>query len=147
MLNVTVKRSRWLHGTGAGSLLEDGKMCCLGFACREVGLKPKEIRGHGMPADTMADLICDKSISKKREKTLLEKLKGLLDVSVATQHEDAYIDSSKVADTLSGINDNEITKDFQEKPKGWTGRFTEANREKLIKKYGLNAGIKFKFVD
>ena len=58
ILRVVVKASRWYRGRGScGSALrreQDGKQCCLGFACRASGLRAREIEGEGMPRD-----LCD----------------------------------------------------------------------------------------
>lgn len=47
MLNVVVKRSKWLRGEGSdrSRLLRpsDGKMCCLGFVCLVAGATPDKI--------------------------------------------------------------------------------------------------------
>lgn len=48
---VRVSRKRWGRGEkGGGQLLDShGKMCCLGFACRQVGLKVADIKKAGLP--------------------------------------------------------------------------------------------------
>lgn len=55
MLKVTIDRSRWLRGEGpARSFLlreEDGKMCCLGFACIAAGCAPEELAGEKTPGE------------------------------------------------------------------------------------------------
>lgn len=48
--SLTISRRRWLRG-GGGSLLENGKMCCLGFGCRAAGVPAKSIDGLGLPND------------------------------------------------------------------------------------------------
>lgn len=43
MKKFTVRRSKWLRGEDAGSLLNDaGKMCCLGFAVNQICRVPKK---------------------------------------------------------------------------------------------------------
>lgn len=53
MINVTVRRSRWLRGEGStySSLYrsEDGRMCCLGFACEALGYQVEDIRDISSP--------------------------------------------------------------------------------------------------
>ena len=50
-MKLTINRKRWLRGDGSSMLLRsaDKKMCCLGFYCRAVGFKPREIRDLGTP--------------------------------------------------------------------------------------------------
>ncbi len=49
---VTIKRSKWLRGTGEGCLLDDkGKMCCLGFLAREAGFSSDEILNKQQPQE------------------------------------------------------------------------------------------------
>lgn len=47
LIEVTIDRKKWLHGEGTtkSKLLRksDGKMCCIGFTCLAVGLKPQNI--------------------------------------------------------------------------------------------------------
>lgn len=52
--HVTIDRKKWFRGDGGlkSSLrLPGGKQCCLGFACRALGLKAKQILNRGMPSD------------------------------------------------------------------------------------------------
>lgn len=50
MKKLIINRKRWGTGKDGGSLLgSNGKMCCLGFACRQVGFKPSEIKRRAMP--------------------------------------------------------------------------------------------------
>lgn len=46
-----VNINKWLRGTGCGTLLERGKMCCLGFAEIQCGAEPKDIQPHYEPSD------------------------------------------------------------------------------------------------
>jgi hypothetical protein len=52
---IVVDRRKWLRGDGAG-WLRDGRnrrMCCLGFAMRQIGhCSAKSLTNRGMPADT-----------------------------------------------------------------------------------------------
>lgn len=52
-LKVVIDRQRWLRGEGSDrSLLlreGDGKMCCLGFVCRAVGMGEADIVNQGAP--------------------------------------------------------------------------------------------------
>jgi hypothetical protein len=59
-MDIIVKKKKWSRGNypnfkcggNGGNLLngDDNKMCCLGFACRQLGLKPKDIMDVGMPS-------------------------------------------------------------------------------------------------
>ena len=54
--SLKISKRRWLRGGGQeGSALletrENGKMCCLGFACRAMGIGRKDILGVCMPGD------------------------------------------------------------------------------------------------
>jgi hypothetical protein len=53
MKKLVINRKKWLRGPDRDSMLLDdhGRMCCLGFAARQLcGAKPKDIRGHSSPA-------------------------------------------------------------------------------------------------
>lgn len=54
MEKLTIDRSKWLRGEGAGDsyLLRerDGKMCCLGFWCLVKGLTAEQITGRTTPS-------------------------------------------------------------------------------------------------
>lgn len=61
-LTVTVKRKRWLRGEDESALLWEAghnanRMCCLGFACRQIGLTRRDILGIGAPCDTPLGVI------------------------------------------------------------------------------------------
>lgn len=91
---LVIDRKKWGRTATGGNLLNnEGKMCCLGFQCRAVGFKPKEIRGKGMPADV--------DVSAKR----LQKVAWLVDGSEGN--------STVVAEKLALINDDWDTTDKQ----------------------------------
>lgn len=51
-LTVVVKRKRWYRGRACGSKLlrsSDNTMCCLGFACRQIGVPRSLILNVGSP--------------------------------------------------------------------------------------------------
>lgn len=49
---ITINRKRWLRGTGDGFLRNgSGKQCCLGFVCRDFGMKARDIFDHALPDD------------------------------------------------------------------------------------------------
>lgn len=55
-MKVVVDRKTWLRGEGGeNSYLkrDDGKMCCLGFACVQAGLDKDDIAGRYSPADVI----------------------------------------------------------------------------------------------
>lgn len=48
-IKVTVDRKKWYRGQSheySKLLLDNGKMCCIGFLARELGCKPKETRNQ-----------------------------------------------------------------------------------------------------
>lgn len=54
LLKVVIDRAKWLRGTGNGTLLRDqpgkpdiGKMCCLGFVAKAVGMSDEQITERG----------------------------------------------------------------------------------------------------
>lgn len=51
-MKVTIDRSEWLRGEGAGVLYRptDGKRCCLGFALKERGIDDETMSMVGLPA-------------------------------------------------------------------------------------------------
>lgn len=54
-VDVVVDRKTWLRGEGSYSSFllrpNDGKMCCLGFACKALGLRDHEIELVGEPCE------------------------------------------------------------------------------------------------
>ena len=74
-LKVKVSRRRWWRGHGPGfgkNYLRntDGKMCCLGFACRVFGARSKDIVGQGMPRDVDTDLFIGTPLGNDKQITL-----------------------------------------------------------------------------
>ncbi len=52
LIKVVIERSKWLRGTGDGTLLDDnGCKCCLGFLGKVCGYTDKDIKRKGTPAD------------------------------------------------------------------------------------------------
>ena len=51
MKQLVIKRRRWLRGTGGGTLYRRGKMCCLGFYLRSLGMPPKVLKLGDMPCE------------------------------------------------------------------------------------------------
>lgn len=87
-VTVVIDRRKWCRGVDAGNSglrLKDGKQCCLGFACRVLGVKAKDILLQPMPSDL-----------------LIENLNGLTD-----QYKDDTVFSIKAA----AINDNPAISD------------------------------------
>lgn len=125
MLNVTVRRRRWLRATPTnnGSLSsyllqhegEGNKMCCLGFVCRAAGLGPSDIRGESSP-ETLFDT------RKEYPKAIQKLLKR-----------DTYPTNSRTCEALMEANDSH--------------RLTAGKREARVKMLGKKVGINFSFVD
>jgi hypothetical protein len=84
LISLRIDRKRWCRGgiNGDASLLNgEGAMCCLGFACKKLGLTPKQINNVGLPAD-----VADRS-----------KLGLLVNTKGGTR---------KLAQDAAGLNDN-----------------------------------------
>ena len=66
MKKFTVKRSKWLRGTGNGKLLNlQGKMCCLGFAVNQICRIPKKkLLREWSPLDVVKDTLRDGVFTK-----------------------------------------------------------------------------------
>ena len=60
-MKLVINREKWYRGAGSyeSKLLRpsDGKMCCLGFYCMELGYKKEQISGAGTPASSFLDPI------------------------------------------------------------------------------------------
>lgn len=60
LIKVVIDRKRWYRGKGdlGNSMLRtpSRKQCCLGFACRVLGAKAKDILGKAMPDDVSDDI-------------------------------------------------------------------------------------------
>lgn len=119
---LKIKRRTWYRGHLAYSFLrrvEDNKMCCLGFYCKHVGYKKKEILGVSVPEE-----LADKHSNR---------LKGLL-------HADGS--HTYITENLLTINDFEIDKNTKNtvllsRKNGNTYSVeinSEADRERLIQK-------------
>jgi hypothetical protein len=53
-VKFTVSRETWIRGGDDITRLlrpRDGKMCCLGFVCEQLGVPRDELRDRGAPAD------------------------------------------------------------------------------------------------
>lgn len=114
-MRVKVSRRRWGTGKLGGYLLagpEDGpgagKMCCLGFACRQIGLSASAIKSHTMPVDLV-----------KHDDLLIKK-------GLCVRSEDGYLRNSTLAARAAEINDQD----------GLTRREREQKLRKLFKAHG-----------
>lgn len=55
-MKLIIDRSKWLRGTGDGTLLDhEGKMCCLGFFARACGYNDDQIVAHADPTQMMSE--------------------------------------------------------------------------------------------
>lgn len=75
---VRVSKRRWLRGIpGESSLLLGTKMCCLGFAARQLGQKAKDIAGVSMPGemaeDRMTSAMCESPFVRAIQDTLNQR--------------------------------------------------------------------------
>lgn len=90
-MKLVIDRARWIRGTMDSFLLRhDGKMCCLGFLSRAVGLPEAEIR-HRLTPVSLTDEQC---------KTYPEWLRPHLDPLMPNVRR-----NSIVAHDLMGVND------------------------------------------
>lgn len=48
-IEVLIDRRKWYRGGNSQLRLLNGKQCCLGFACRVLGAKAKDILNEGLP--------------------------------------------------------------------------------------------------
>jgi hypothetical protein len=75
----TIKDSLWIHADENGNsmrsalLLDNGKMCCLGFYARSCRLKPRQILDIADPA-TLAD--DGEALPEQFERTTIKRLKN-----------------------------------------------------------------------
>lgn len=80
MLNGTIKefkviRAKWLRGSDSELLDENGKMCCLGFVCSQLGISKELLQDKDNPyeiklllpylTDYYHSMIVDSSLSKE----------------------------------------------------------------------------------
>src|SRR2546425_7116102 len=125
MFKVVIDRKKWGRGDGEGygSLLDPNthKMCCLGFACRAVGAKPKELRNLSYPSDLYETW---NEETYNYERSFPKEFKGL---------SGKKLNDSQICRLLALANDN--------------GKITDAVREKRIKTLGKKARINFTFVN
>lgn len=129
---LIIDRSRWMRRSSekdpSGLLLDpsSGKMCCLGFYCKSLGLKEEEISCIGMPAD-LDKVDLDKSwlIQKDFNDEYYDSDEDICD-------EFLYRDSLN-ANLLAGINDNP--------------NFSDEEKERKIKEIFRQNGVEVEFVD
>lgn len=148
MLEVTVRRSEWLRGKDSvshdatetqpaygGSFLyreDDGKKCCLGFACLAAGLSIQQIKGVPTPG----------SVARKLQDKFPKELSGLVEYNDGTRHLYSLIDSG-ICTALMSDNDRMWHSAFGDAD----SEYTDAEREAYLTKMGLEVGIKFTFID
>lgn len=85
-MKVIVDRKRWLHGEGRDgfSVLyreEDGKMCCIGFACVEAGMTIDQITN----VTTLAALPTDIKIPESLKPLISTKVSEPYNSTVAAR--------------------------------------------------------------
>lgn len=121
---LKINRQKWGTGDAGGKLLnaDNNKMCCLGFFCRQAGVRAKDIEGEGMPAD-----IC---MSEFGTSKLKPSQRPLFDTIVNSRNQ-----NRKVATKLAGVNDSTAPK-FTKNP---------AARESRIKELFGSVGVKVVF--
>lgn len=120
MLDVTVKRSEWLHGGEPSALYRDGRRCCLGFAGLACGLTDKDINYVLTPAGFAFDEGDPRIVHNK----FLKGLPALISPTGA---------DSAICVQLMDINDSRDISD--------------EDQEAQLTELGKEAGINFTFVD
>ena len=62
LTTLVIDRRKWLRGTNDGTLLNtEGKMCCLGFACRKIGIAKDKLLDGTMPLTSVIEHKVDES--------------------------------------------------------------------------------------
>ena len=100
LIPLTINRNKWARGgyNGDSMLLNtESNMCCLGFACRALGVSAKTIKQVAMP-DSLANRAAQPSYTAKKL--------GRLVVS-----EDEGYGNSNPTDDAQSINDDEDISD------------------------------------
>lgn len=88
MIKVVVDRKKWYRGKGSdssGLLLNNGKMCCIGFLARRLGCKPREIRDR--PTLMMVDRLA--------VTLLLDKYRDIIDDAYQTNDDQEIDDKAR----------------------------------------------------
>ena len=102
-MKVSVSKKRWGRGMTGGSLLgttqrNKGKMCCLGFACRQLGIRASVMAGVGYPVTLFHRALTARERTVLRQSPLLGGCYG------------TTMDSS-LARRAALINDNAVLTD------------------------------------
>lgn len=110
-MKVKVSRRKWTRGGlfDTGLLVEkgelgEGRMCCLGFACLQMGVRRKVLTGLAMPDDI---LLADETTYNGVEAT--EKEKQLVRKSALIAKNGKK--NSKLTERAAAINDNDYMPD------------------------------------
>lgn len=132
-MKVKVSRRKWARGNmgrnGSALLIEEGpakgKMCCLGFACVQLGIRKNTIQGRGMPQSIIVtpepESYYGGTAASDKELAILKKsplVRGRY--------------NSALASKAASINDHP--------------RLTEPQREKLLKDLFRSKGHSIVFV-
>jgi len=114
LIPLTINRSRWVRGNkgGMSSLLnEQDNMCCLGFACRKLGLTREAIDDRPAPDD----IASDDAISDTRFNYLLDKLSPLVRVTRSTGQR--KMTNRAATDAAMEINDDTLISEEEREKK------------------------------
>ena len=126
---LIIDRKKWYRGKGCDEsqlYKSSGKMCCLGFACKQLGgLKTCHINGINTP-----QAVADRLDAKSRAALLDTPLSFLFTPYV---HDVVDVVNSNECNNLMNINDNMECLDV--------------DRESLIKKIFKQNHIKVKFIN
>lgn len=130
MLKVTVDRTRWLRG-GNGTLLErgTGKMCCLGFVCKQVGLEDSTIQNQADPQELYQSSM-DFEDGEETENEKTDFLRKKLGAEVKLLR---YSSNTEVCERLISTND--------------MANIDDSERERMLIELAEEAGIEFSFIN
>ncbi len=125
MIKVQIDRKTWLRGVGSNDSVykvrlrtEEGEQCCLGFVCKKLGLKNKDILDVGRPGH----LVRYDNFAQRNAK---EKLTPVL-LKVKEPTEKAWVEEAIT------INDDSL--------------MSETEREEKLTKLFAKNGLDVKFV-
>lgn len=119
-ITLTIDRKRWARGgkNGEAALLNtDGNMCCLGFACKKLGVSEEQLLNKSMPESVVVASTNPLSSAQRKNLTRLVTTKKI-----------------NRAAALSAASFNDATD------------LTESERETKVKELLTDLGFKVRFV-
>lgn len=126
-MKFTVDRTKWYRGQssyGSRLRLHNGKMCCLGFACNQLGVPEERMNEITNPGALVSRKLCSLNPLISNLKDIITSV--FLDNSGGNPHQDWVVQAIKDNDN-PGIDDQE--------------------REKRLTALFSNAGHKIEFIN